>query len=170
MSASGHQADGPDDCCFRVLVVVSRPILPAEYEAVWVAANAALGRVADANARDTSRFWYVASCPPERLEHAWVKTGDGRPLDVDRALEASALKPKTRRRRPDEGAPLRDGGRNAGLTSIGGALRRKGAGRDELVAALAAANQARCGPRSRRCARWRPRRGRYPTGTFGPSC
>jgi putative DNA primase/helicase len=144
-----HQADGADDCCFRVVVVVSRPILPEEYEAVWVAANVALGRVADANARDVSRIWFVASCPPERLEHAWVKSGDGRPLDVDKALAASALKPKAkraRRRRDEDSTPLRDGERNAGLASIGGALRRKGAGRDELLAALGGANEARCTP------------------------
>lgn len=51
-----HQAGGEDDHCLRVLVAVSRPILPKEYEAVWVAANGALGRLADANARDISRI------------------------------------------------------------------------------------------------------------------
>jgi putative DNA primase/helicase len=143
-----HQADGPDDCCFRVLILVSRPILPDEYEAVWVAANTALGRLADANARDTSRLWFVASCPPERLAVAWVKHGDGRTLDVDRAIEASALKPKARRERRTrtEGGPFAAGQRNAGLTSLGGALRRKGAGRHELMASLRAANDARCVP------------------------
>ena len=143
-----HHADGPDDVCFRVLVLVSRPILPDEYEPVWLAANAALGRVADANARDISRLWYVASCPPERLEHAWVRVVDGRPLDVDRALSASAIRPRSRRK-ADTGAgtgAIAEGERNAGLTSLGGTLRRKGAGRDELLAALNAANIARCVP------------------------
>lgn len=51
-----HHAEGADDHCFRVVVLVSRPILPDEYESVWLAANAALGRVADANARDISRL------------------------------------------------------------------------------------------------------------------
>ncbi len=144
-SSHSHQADGPDDCCFRVVVLVSRPILPAEYEAVWLAAHTALGRMSDANARDISRLWFVASCPPERLEQAWVKWADGRALDVDRAIAASGLKPRSRRARKKE-APFAEGGRNAGLVSIGGALRRKGAGRDELLAALHAANVARCEP------------------------
>ena len=138
----------PDDCCFRVLILVSRPIKPDEYEAVWVAANGALGRIADANARDISRVWYVASCPPERLETALVQSGDGRPLDVDRALAASPLKPRPRRERrvTEPSEAFANGDRNAGLTRIGGALRRKGAGRDELLAALLAANDARCSP------------------------
>jgi len=142
-----HLADGPDDCCFRVLVLVSRPILPHEYEAVWVAANTALGRQADANARDISRLWYVASCPPERLDGAWVRYADGRPLDVDLALSASPVKTKKARKKAHaESEPFAKGQRNAGLTSLGGSLRRKGAGRDELIASLRAANTARCRP------------------------
>jgi putative DNA primase/helicase len=145
-SSFSHLADGPDDSCFRVVVLVSRPILPEEYEPVWLAANAALGRVADANARDVSRLWFVASCPPERLEHAWVRVVDGRPLDVDRALSASALRPRGRVRKGDPSAAIAEGERNAGLLRIGGGLRRRGAGRDELLAALHAANIARCVP------------------------
>ena len=141
-----HHAEGPDDVCFRVVVLVSRPILPDEYEPVWLAANAALGRVADANARDISRLWYVASCPPERLEHAWVRVVDGRPLDVDRALSASAMRPRGRGRKADPGAAIAEGERNAGLMRLGGGLRRRGAGRDELLASLHAANVARCVP------------------------
>lgn len=148
VSSFSHLADGADDHCFRVLVLVSRPILAREYEAVWVATNGALGRLADANARDISRLWFVASCAPERLDHAWVRPFDGRPLDVDRALAASKLKPKQkrRRRRKGDGEPLASGERNAGLVRLGGSLRRKGAGRDELLAALHAANVARCQP------------------------
>jgi len=146
-SSYSHATDGADDCCFRVLVVVSRPILPDEYEAVWVAANGAIGRLADANARDISRIWFVASCPPERADQAWVKSADGRPLDVDRALAASSIQSGARRRRKKgDGALLTQGERNAGLARLGGSLRRKGSGRDELLAALHAANVARCQP------------------------
>gem|GEM_PF-649413 len=147
-SSYSHLAASADDHCFRLLVLVSRPILPAEYEVVWLAAAGALCRLADANARDISRIWYVASCPPERMEHAWVRAVDGRPLDVDRAITASALKPKERgrRRRKRDGEALAEGDRNAGLLRLGGSLRRKGAGRDELLAALNAANVARCQP------------------------
>jgi len=141
-----HLADGPDDQCFRVLVLVSRPILPAEYEPVWVATNGALGRLADAAARDISRIWFVGSCPPERMEHAWVRPVDGRPLDVDRAIAASGLKPGQRKKRKGADAALTEGERNGGLMRLGGSLRRKGAGRDELLAALHAANVNRCDP------------------------
>ena len=142
-----HMGGGAEDHCFRLVIVVSRPILPKEYEPVWVATNAALGRLADANARDISRLWFVASCPPERLEHAALHAVDGRPLDVDRALAASSLKPRDRRRkRRRAGEPFAEGERNAGLLRIGGGLRRKGAGRDELLGALHAANVARCQP------------------------
>lgn len=141
-----HMAGGADDHCFRALVVVSRPILPGEYEAVWEATNAALGRQADANARDISRLWYVASCPPERLEHAWVRPVDGRPLDVDRAIAASGLTQGRRKKPTGTNTTLAEGERNAGLVRLGGSLRRKGAGRDELLAALHAANLSRCDP------------------------
>ena len=141
-----HLANGPDDHCLQVLVGVSRPILPYEYEPVWLAANGALGRLADANARDISRVWYVASCPPERLESGWVKVVDGRSLDVDRAIAASGIAPGQRKKRKGPNAQLIEGQRGAGLMSLGGSLRHKGAGRDELLAALHAANLHRCTP------------------------
>ena len=65
-SSFSHLARGPDDHCFRLLLWVSRPILPAEYPRVWEAVDRALGGRADPNAKDISRIWYVASCPPER--------------------------------------------------------------------------------------------------------
>lgn len=145
-SSYSHLAGGLDDRCFRLLILVSRPILPVEYEPVWVATNGALARLADANARDISRLWFVASCPPERLEHAFVRTVDGRPLDIDRAIAASSLKPRRRGKRQSDGKPLAEGDRNAGLVRLGGGLRRKGAGRDELLGALHAANVSRCEP------------------------
>ena len=144
-----HQPEGDDDHCLRVLVAVSRPILPKEYEAVWLAANGALGRLADANARDISRIWYVASCPPERLESAWVRAVDGRLLDVDRAIAVTGVEPcgrKKSKKRKGTKAKLPQGERSAGLVSLGGSLRRKGAGHDELFAALHAANHSRCDP------------------------
>lgn len=145
-SSHSHLAAGVDDHCFRMLILLSRPILPPEYDSVWVATNAALGRLADAKARDISRIWFVASCPPERMEHAFLRAVDGRALDVDRAIAASSLKPRRRKKPRGEGAPFPEGERNAGLLALGGALRRKGAGREELLGALHAANVARCSP------------------------
>ena len=141
-----HQAAGEDDHCFRVLLPVSRPIQPQEYEHVWMAANGAMGRLADANSRDISRIWYVASCPPKRVESAWVRAVEGRAVDVDRAIAASGAQPRKRKKRRGARAKLPQGERSAGLMSLGGTLRRKGAGRDELLAALHAANHSRCEP------------------------
>jgi len=141
-----HLAGGEDDHCFRVLLPVSRPIQPAEYEPVWLAANGALGRLADAAARDISRIWYVASCPPERVESAWVRSMNGRALDVDRAIATSSVQPRKSKKRRGAKAKLPEGERSSGLMSLGGSLRRKGADRDELLAALHAANHSRCEP------------------------
>jgi len=147
-SSFSHLARGPDDHCFRLLLWVSRPILPAEYPRVWEAVDRALGGRADPNAKDISRIWYVASCPPEREAVAWMRSGDGRPIDVDRALEAAPRPAPSSA--PDNGphssTTLAEGERNAGLVKLGGVLRRGGAGRDELTSALAAANAARCRP------------------------
>ncbi len=148
-SSFSHGAAGPDDCCFRVALPVSRPIMPAEYGSVWDAVNGALGKLADANARDVCRIWFVAACPPERLAAAWIRVEHGRAVDVDRALQSvggvGAAKASAGRR--DERAHvLAPGHRSAGLMSLGGTMRRRGADRAELAAFLLAANEERCVP------------------------
>jgi len=149
-----HRASGDDDCCFRVLICISRPVAPKEHQAVWHITNNALGRLADANARDISRLWYIASCPPERAELAWVKWADGRALDVDSAIAAykqhrSRVRRRGRkgpRKKGDSTGPIKSGSRNAQLTSLAGAMRRKGAERDAIEACLQRTNEARCQP------------------------
>lgn len=150
-SSYSHLAKGPDDACFRLLILVSRPILPEEYEAVWLAADTALGGFADRNARDISRIWYVASCPPERAETAWVRSGEGRLLDVSNAVAAYQQQRQRVRRRgrkanDADGAPIPSGGRNAALMSLAGAMRRRGADREAILEGLRATNAARCTP------------------------
>lgn len=149
-SSFSHLADGPDDCCFRVVVLVSRPVLPDEYDAVWVAANGALGNLADRAARDISRIWYVAACPPERASLAWLEHRDGRPLDVDGAVAADRQH-RRRDRRVDKGGgeagpPIPQGGRNSALLSLAGAMRRRGADLETILDALRQTNRARCQP------------------------
>ena len=143
-SSFSHLSAGPEDHCFRMLIVPSRPILPDEYEAVWVATDKSLGREADKQARDCSRLWYVASCPPERMGSSFLRFHNGRPLDVDRALSHSAI-PVKKRRKKLEGS-VKEGGRTAVLMSLGGTMRRRGAGRDEIQAALQVSNASRCLP------------------------
>ncbi len=146
-----HMADGANDSCFRLIVLVSRPILPDEYEAVWLAADTALGGFADRNARDISRIWYVASCPTERASTAWVRWGDGRPLDVPNAVahfehHRQKTRQKHRPARRGGDSPIPEGGRNATLTSLAGAMRRRGADREAIVEGLRLTNAARCVP------------------------
>jgi hypothetical protein len=141
-----HQAKGEDDHCLRLLLPVTRPIRPAAYDPVWMAVNAAFGHLADPNARDISRIWYLASCPQERADAAWMRAVEGRAVDVDRAIAASGVQPLEPRPRESAGDALPEGGRNAGLMSLGGTLRRDGAERPELLEALLAANQERCQP------------------------
>jgi putative DNA primase/helicase len=146
-SSFSHHAD---DACFRLLLFVSRPIEPGEYEAVWAAANGALGGFADRNARDISRVWYVAACPPERATDAWLRHGDGRPLDVDGAVRALEQQ-RRRNRRKDRGSeetgqPIHPGERNSQLMSLAGAMRRRGADLETIRDALVQTNRARCRP------------------------
>lgn len=82
-SSFSHRAAGPDDCCFRVVLPVHRPVLPGEYAPLWRAVNDALGGLADPQARDLARVWYTPSCPPERLAMAVYELRDGLTLDVD---------------------------------------------------------------------------------------
>ncbi len=149
-SSFSHLADGADDCCFRVVVLVSRPVLPDEFDSVWVAANAALGNLADRNARDISRVWYVAASPAERAGTAWLEHRDGRPLDVDGAVAADRQGRRRQRRKdrgsPEAGPPIPSGDRNSTLMSLAGAMRRRGADLETIRDALAQTNRARCQP------------------------
>lgn len=150
-SSFSHLAGGADDCCFRVVVLLSRAARPEEFDAVWDAVNAALGGLADANARDISRIWYVAACPPERMEQAWVRVGDGLLVDVDAILASRGpsscrARRRSRRHRGDDGGPIAQGDRNTALFSLAGVVRRRGAGVDEVLQFLRATNSARCRP------------------------
>lgn len=96
-SSHSHRAGGPDDCCFRVVLPLSRPALPAEYPGLWAGVNAALGGRADPMARDLARVWFTPSCPEERLAMAVYEFRDGIPVDVD----AFAVSPEPPPGRPE---------------------------------------------------------------------
>ncbi len=150
-----HHADGPDDCCFRVVLFPTRPLKPREYAAVWRHANHVLGDAADPKAADVSRLWYLPSCPPERMAVARLDVGEGLPLDVDRILEAATPRARSRRKgaaRPEavssrEGrASVPAGHRNAHLTSLAGTMRRRDMDEPAILAALREENASRCDP------------------------
>jgi P4 family phage/plasmid primase-like protien len=152
-----HHADGPDDCCFRVILFCTRALWPREYAAVWQHANHLLGELADAKASDVARLWYMPSCPPERMAVAHLELAQGRLLDVDRILEAvtpNARSPRMgkARRAVAKGAsigtraPVTKGGRNAHLISLAGTMRRRDMDEAAILAALREENAAHCSP------------------------
>lgn len=92
-----NKLGGDDDICFRVVILLTRPIRPAEYAGVWSAVNSDLGGLADTRARDVARIWFIPCCPPDRLGGAVYEARDGHLLDVDAVLESRVV--------PDEPAP-----------------------------------------------------------------
>ena len=144
-----HRLGGDDDCCFRVVLFVTRPVLPAEYGRVWDFADRELGQLADRDARDLARIWFLPSCPRERANLARLTRGDGALLDIDAILaEAPAPEPPppAERLSGKPGAPVDQGSRNAHLLSLAGSMRRKGLGEEAIRAALSEENGRRCRP------------------------
>jgi hypothetical protein len=83
---------------YRVVIEVSRPILPAELRplAQHVADSLGIGRCVDRACMEPARLFYMPRCPAERLELAESARVDGQPLDVDvllREAHASAEPP-----------------------------------------------------------------------------
>lgn len=145
-------ANGDDDCCFRLVLPLTRELLPAEHARLWPQVNGCLGGFADDNARDVSRIWYEPSCPAVRLQSARYTIYDGAPLDVDEVLcRAPPPPPKGGRERggrrgaAPEG-PIPEGQRNGALVQMAGAMRRRGMGEAAIGAALREVNRARCRP------------------------
>ena len=148
----GNAANGEDDCCFRLVLPVTRELLPAEYERLWPVVGGLLGGLADDNARDVSRIWYEPSCPAVRLQSARYTIYDGAPLDVDELLSRAPPPPPKggRERGARRGAaaegPIPEGQRNGALVQMAGAMRRRGMGEAAINAALREVNRARCRP------------------------
>jgi hypothetical protein len=94
-----HRVGGTDDCCFRVVLLPSRAILPREYPEVWASVDADLGGHADRRARDVARLWFTPACPAERLPLATRELRPGRSVDVEGVL-ADAQRKASRPPRP----------------------------------------------------------------------
>ncbi len=89
-----HKTAGDDDNCFRVVLVLSRPLSAREYAKVWSALDSDLGGHADRKARDVARLWYIPACPAERLHLAVYEHRDGHAVDVDGVLAGPRLVPE----------------------------------------------------------------------------
>jgi hypothetical protein len=103
-TSKSHTAANPS---YRVVLGLSRAVLPAEHSTLWSAVTRPFAERVDQAAKDCSRFWFVP-CRTEATEYA-VERWDGEPLDVDAILDAErALAAKQREasqrsqtRRPD---------------------------------------------------------------------
>lgn len=99
-----HRLAGDDDCCFRVVLLPSRPIAPGEYGPLWTAVDTDLGGHADRKARDVARLWFTPACPPERLPLAAREHREGMPVNVDAVL--ARMREQSRRpQRPRRDTP-----------------------------------------------------------------
>lgn len=93
----------PEAPRFRVVLPFSRPVTPAEYEALWVRFANWAGRV-DQSPKDPSRFWYLPGVKPDGAFEAHRLNGE--PIDVDEWLDrpdptpAPAIPPPSREDAP----------------------------------------------------------------------
>ncbi len=101
-SSFSDRAGGDDDRCVRVILILTRPITPAEYRVIRVAVLAELGVPADRRAADVSRIWFAPSTRPERADSAFITYATGTPLDPTTYL----AEPAPSRPQPSSAAPL----------------------------------------------------------------
>ena len=87
-TAWAHRHPEPEHGRYRLVLFLSRPLRPAEYNEVWAAANKRLARKADLSAHGMAQPWFVPCRAPDRRRGASLVIGDGRLFDVDRALGA----------------------------------------------------------------------------------
>jgi hypothetical protein len=82
-----HSHAPPAECCARIAMPLSRPVLPTEWLAFRAAAEEHLGFAADPSTKDASRMYLLPDAPPGN-EH-FARSRDGAALDVDEVLAAS---------------------------------------------------------------------------------
>ncbi|RJS14626.1 DNA primase [Corallococcus sp. H22C18031201] len=85
---STHSNLPPDDYCLRLVMPLSRPVLPREWPAVRQAAIQLLAIPADPATKDLARIYYLPDAPVGTEPLAL--TGEGAPLDVDALLAKSS--------------------------------------------------------------------------------
>jgi hypothetical protein len=82
-TSKSHTAENQS---YRVVLDLTRPVLPAEYAILWSAVTRDYADRVDQAAKDCSRFWFVP-CRTEATEYESFGF-DGDPIDVDAVLEA----------------------------------------------------------------------------------
>lgn len=81
--------------CWRLVLLLSRPATPAEWDRLWSHLNerVCLG-LADTGVKDAARLSFLPSCQAERKHLARILYGEGRPINVEVALAHVPLPPK----------------------------------------------------------------------------
>jgi hypothetical protein len=142
------------DRCVRIIIVLSRPVKRDEWPRFWHAAMTKLKQPKDPSCCDANRLYYLPSRPNDA--DYFVQTNDGEALDVDEVLVDAPIIAAAETSSPSltlaadiqigDGGVVEPGQRHALLKSIAGSLRFRGAGEQEILAALRVANQTRCTP------------------------
>ena len=122
-ACNGYVLDVPASCDRARLLYTPNAVV----RGIQRAANVVVMRQQPYGVHDLAA---VAAPPKNSRPH-----GDERKQEAPRAPTGSS-----------DGTQISDGARNQTLAQIAGALRSRGAGRDEIAAALSAANIARCKP------------------------
>lgn len=86
---STHSHAPPGDCCLRLVLPLSRPVLPREWATVRARAVAALELPADPATKDVSRIYYLPDAPQGTQPVA--ETNEGEALDVDALLRGAGV-------------------------------------------------------------------------------
>jgi len=143
----GQSCPSRVDRCVRAIVALNRPVTRDEWPRFWPTAMAYLKQPADPSTCDANRLYYLPSRPKD-ADTYYFEAHDGLALDVEAILElappeapsiADSLK-------VDPNGAVEPGQRHAMLKSMAGALRYRGAGYEEIEAALLLANKSRCIP------------------------
>jgi len=79
-SSHSHTAEHPK---FRIVFPLIRACTTAEWTAVWEGLNQLLGGHCDTACKDTSRLYFLPSCPPETEAEAFYVRNDGELLGPD---------------------------------------------------------------------------------------
>lgn len=167
----GQSCPSRVDRCVRVIIALSRPVLRDEWPRFWPTAMAFLKQPADPSTCDANRLYYLPSRPSDATAY-YFEAHDGGALDVEMVLamappEAPSL---AEHLRVDPAGIVEPGQRHAMLKSMAGSMRFRGAGYNEIEAALLIANKERCNPPKtesevRAIARWAAEQ---PMTTLGP--
>ena len=143
----GQNCPSRVDRCIRAIVALNRPVTRDEWPRFWPTAMSYLKQPADPSTCDSNRLYYKPSRPKDADTYHF-EVHDGAALDVDAILaiappEAPSVADSLR---VDPAGVVEPGQRHAMLKSMAGAMRFRGAGLDEIEAALLNANKARCNP------------------------